>query len=201
MDNNLVKIKGKFVENAVFSQTMCGAGCYKTTMEVKRLSGVSDYLPIRIYGKLDLNAELKGNMAEVIGEFRSRNVYGETRNHLELYVWAKAIKMIECCDNYENNIVLNGYICKDPTFRLTPAGKRISDLFIAINRNRFRSDYIPCIAREKLAEYASELNVGTHVKIIGRIQSRDYIKNISDKEGETRTVYEVSISSMEVENA
>ena len=39
--------------------------------------------------------------------------------------------------------------------------------------------------------------MGEHVRILGRIQSREYMKRISDTETEKRTAYEVSVSKLE----
>ena len=96
-----------------------------------------------------------------------------------------------------NQIFLDGYICKAPVYRKTPLGREIADILLAVNRPYGKSDYIPCICWGRNARYASGFEVGEHVQILGRIQSRDYVKKISETETQTRTAYEVSVSKLE----
>ena len=92
---------------------------------------------------------------------------------------------------------LDGYICKEAIYRKTPLGREIADLLVAVNRSYGKSDYIPCICWGRNARFASTFEVGTHVQIWGRIQSRDYVKKLSEKQVEQRTAYEVSVSKIE----
>ena len=96
-----------------------------------------------------------------------------------------------------NQISLDGYICKPPVYRKTPLGREIADLLLAVNRPYGKSDYIPCICWGRNARFASGFEVGEHVQVLGRIQSRDYVKKLSETETETRTAYEVSVSKLE----
>ena len=96
-----------------------------------------------------------------------------------------------------NSILLDGYICKLPIYRKTPLGREIADLLLAVNRPYGKSDYIPCICWGRNARFASAFEVGEHVQILGRIQSREYVKKLSETETEKRTAYEVSVSKLE----
>ena len=98
-----------------------------------------------------------------------------------------------------NQIFLNGYICKPPIYRTTPFQREIADILLAVNRFYHKSDYIPCIAWGRNAKFARRLEVGTHLKIWGRIQSREYQKRLDEEHTVTRTAYEISISKMELE--
>ena len=118
-----------------------------------------------------------------------------------LSVFVREISFIEeePDDSKANNILLDGYICKEPIYRKTPMGREIADLLLAVNRPYGKSDYIPCICWERNARYISNFGIiGEHVQISGRIQSREYKKKISDTEIELRTAYEVSVSKLEV---
>ena len=97
-----------------------------------------------------------------------------------------------------NQIFLDGYICKEAVYRKTPLGREIADLLVAVNRSYGKSDYIPCICWGRNARFASTFEVGTHVQIWGRIQSREYVKKISETEVEQRIAYEVSVSKIEI---
>ena len=159
-----------------------------------RLSGVCDDIPIIVSDKMiDVLQDWRSETFEVHGEYRSRMQEG----HLILYVFADYITQMDVTV-YGNQIDLCGYICKKPIYRKTPLGKEISDFILKVNRPYGNSDYIPCIAWWKNATYARDMEIGTHIKITGRIQIREYQKQISEKEYETRTAYEVSISQMEV---
>ena len=75
-----------------------------------------------------------------------------------------------------NHIFLDGYVCKEPVYRKTPLGREISDLLIAVNRPYGKSDYIPCICWGRNARYAGSFEIGGHLHLYGRIQSREYQK-------------------------
>lgn len=64
---------------------------------------------------------------------------------------------------------------------------------IAVNRMYNKSDYIPCIAWGRNANYADNLKVGTKVYLEGRIQSREYKKKFEDGTSEIRKAFEISI--------
>ena len=103
-------------------------------------------------------------------------------------------------ENVSNEVVLNGYVCKKPIYRKTPFGREISDILLAVNRAYNKSDYIPCIAWGRNARFCENMEVGTEVKIVGRVQSRTYEKKFEDGRTEQRVAYEVSIGSLEVIN-
>ena len=152
----------------------------------------------------------EGNKLLVKGQFRSYNSYENEKNKLILTVFAKDI--IELHDEEENSenseitkkdavtneVVLIGYICKKPIYRQTPFGREIADLLLAVNRAYNKSDYIPSIAWGRNARFSQTLEVGTKVKVVGRVQSREYEKKFEDGRTETRVAYEVSIGSLEV---
>ena len=97
-----------------------------------------------------------------------------------------------------NEVVLIGYICKKPIYRQTPFGREIADILLAVNRAYNKSDYIPSIAWGRNAKFCQNLEVGTEVKIVGRIQSRNYEKKYEDGTVVKKVAYEVSIGSLEV---
>ena len=133
------------------------------------------------------------------GQFRSYNRHEEKRNRLVLSVFAREVKFVGEEEETVpvNQIFLDGYICKPPVYRKTPLGREIADLLMAVNRPYGKSDYIPCICWGRNARYASAFEVGGHVLIWGRIQSREYMKRISENETEKRIAYEVSVSKLE----
>ena len=135
---------------------------------------------------------------DITGQLRSYNNYNSKKNRLVLTVFAREIRLLEMDEEKtENQIFLNGFLCKAPVYRKTPFGREISDILVAVNRAYNKSDYIPCIAWGRNARYMANLEVGANVRVWGRVQSRIYQKRIGD-ETEERVAYEVSVSKIEL---
>lgn len=205
--SNVVEITGKIVSPIEFSHEMYGEGFYNFYLEVPRLSDTVDTLPVTISERLIVNLDLaEGKYVKIFGQLRSYNRYISGASKLILTVFARDIKLLENEEEIKeelkspNEIFLDGYICKPPIYRVTPFGREISDLLLAVNRAYNKSDYIPCIAWGRNARFCNNILVGDHLKIWGRIQSREYQKKVND-EVETKVAYEVSISKLEyIEN-
>ena len=191
---------GKIASGFTFSHQVYGEGFYLVDLLVKRLSDSEDRIPLMVSERLvDVTQDYEGEYIMVQGQFRSYNRHEEKKNRLVLSVFVRAIAFVEEADDSikTNQIFLDGYICKPPVYRKTPLGREIADLLLAVNRPYGKSDYIPCICWGRNARYASAFEVGGHVLIWGRIQSREYIKKLSETETEKRTAYEVSVSKLE----
>ena len=204
IENNQVTIMGKVATEFSFSHEVFGEGFYMVEVEVKRLSNSEDRIPLMISERLiDVTQDYTGEYIMVHGQFRSYNRHEEQKNRLVLSVFVREISFMEeePDGTKTNSIWLDGYICKEPIYRKTPLGREIADLLLAVNRPYGKSDYIPCICWGRNARYASNFDVGEHVRIFGRIQSREYVKKLSETQTETRIAYEVSVSKLEcVEN-
>ena len=200
IENNQVSIMGKIDTPFTFSHQVFGEGFYTMELLVKRLSDSEDRIPVMVSERLvDVSQDYVGEYIEIHGQFRSYNRHEEQRNRLVLSVFAREIEFVdeEPDGARTNHILLEGYMCKQPVYRKTPLGREIADLLLAVNRPYGKSDYIPCICWGRNARYASGFDVGEHVRILGRIQSREYVKKLSETETETRTAYEVSVSKLE----
>ena len=200
IENNQVTIMGKVATEFSFSHEVFGEGFYMVEVEVKRLSNSEDRIPLMISERLiDVTQDYTGEYIMVHGQFRSYNRHEEQKNRLVLSVFVREISFMEeePDGTKTNSIWLDGYICKEPIYRKTPLGREIADLLLAVNRPYGKSDYIPCICWGRNARYASGFEVGEHVQLLGRIQSREYVKRISDTETEKRVAYEVSVSKLE----
>lgn len=204
-ENNHLILVGKVVSEKSYSHEIYGEKFYVFNLEVVRLSSTVDIIPITVSERLLTGLDLSiGKKVTVEGQFRSYNNYENDKNRLILTVFAKEIK--ECeeseenTDEVTNEVVLIGYVCKKPIYRQTPFGREIADVLLAVNRAYNKSDYIPSIAWGRNARFCENMEVGTEVKITGRVQSRTYEKKFEDGTSETRVAYEVSIASMEVVN-
>ncbi len=199
IENNRATICGEIVSDFTFSHDVFGEGFYIANLSSKRASETVDTIPIMVSERLvDVKMDWVGRKARIKGQFRSHNKRKKDKRRLILYVFALEFEEIEELPySYDcNGILLDGYICKDPVYRETPLGREITDIMLAANRSYGKSDYIPCICWGRNARFSGNLAIGTHIKIIGRIQSREYKKRISDAEIETRTAYEVSVSKI-----
>lgn len=200
IENNQVAIMGRIASQFTFSHQVFGEGFYLVDVLVKRLSDSEDCIPIMVSERLmDVKQDYEGEYIQVSGQFRSYNRHEEKKNRLVLSVFAREVSFVEEEDEAmkSNQIFLDGYICKPPVYRKTPLGREIADLLVAVNRPYGKSDYIPCICWGRNARYASAFQVGGHVLVWGRIQSREYMKKINEAETEKRTAYEVSVSKLE----
>ncbi len=201
IENNQVVIMGEIVSDFVFSHEIFGEGFYMVDVNVPRLSDSSDIIPLMVSERLiDVGEDYKGLNIMVQGQFRSYNRHEERKNRLVLSVFAREIEFVDETpeSSKTNQIYLDGYICKEPIYRKTPLGREIADLLLAVNRPYGKSDYIPCICWGRNARFASNFSVGTRCEIWGRIQSREYMKRLSEEDAEKRIAYEVSVSKLEL---
>lgn len=192
---------GEIVSDFQFSHEIFGEGFYMIDVKVPRLSESSDIIPLMVSERLiDVEEDYKGLNITVQGQFRSYNRHEERKNRLVLSVFAREIEFVDETpeSSKTNQIYLDGYICKEPIYRKTPLGREIADLLLAVNRPYGKSDYIPCICWGRNARFASSFTVGTRCEIWGRIQSREYIKKISEEDAQKRVAYEVSVSKLEL---
>ncbi len=203
---------GKVTSDKRLSHEIYGEKFYIFDLEVPRLSDIQDIIPITISERLLVSRELKvGDEVVVEGQFRSYNSYENEKNKLVLTVFAKDIVFVDEVEESQegeeqssvipktsNEVILNGYICKKPIYRQTPFGREIADILLAVNRAYNKSDYLPCIAWGRNARFCQNVEVGTEVKIVGRVQSRTYEKKHEDGSVETKVAYEISVGSLEV---
>lgn len=200
-ENNRVCVTGEIVSGFRFSHEVYGEGFYMVDIEVTRLSSQSDFIPIMVSERLiDTKQDYTGRLVRVSGQFRSYNRHESRKNRLVLSVFAREIEFPEEITPAEktNEIWMDGYVCKEPVFRRTPLGREITDILLAVNRSYGKSDYIPCICWGRNARFAAGFEVGSHVQMIGRIQSREYVKKLEGDETERRVAYEVSVAKLEL---
>lgn len=191
--NNQITLVGAIGSQFTYDHTLYGEKYYKITLLVKRDSGVEDRLPVMVSERLiDITEYFLGDYVIVKGSYRSYNIHEENKTRLSLFAFAESVEKLSYSDNY-NDIFLEGYITKPPTYRRTPNGREICDVMLGVSRAYNKTDYIPCVCWGKSAKFVSRLEVGDCIRVSGRVQSREYTKD-----GETKTAYEVSVSLVEV---
>ncbi len=199
VEDNEARIVGRVVSYLTFSHDVHTECFYRFSIRAERLSDNADVITVTVSERMltDLQIEI-GQKIEVSGQFRSYNNYTDNGNKLVLTLFAKEIKNASEEAMIENEIYLNGFICKPVVYRVTPFGREIADILVAVNRAYNKSDYIPCIAWGRNARFVKNLEVGQNIKIWGRMQSREYQKKINEEESVTKTAYEVSICKLDV---
>lgn len=190
---NFVSVAGK-LQGLEISHKIYGEAFYTFFVECERLSDKSDVLPVTVSERLLLRHPLcEGLSVGVKGQLRSYNKLVDGKVRLYLTIFARDIE--ENADA-QNEIELTGFVCKPPVYRVTPFGREITDMLIAVNRAYNKSDYIPCIVWGRNARYAANFEVGDKINLFGRVQSREYEKVLENGDKIQRTAYEVSIARL-----
>lgn len=199
-ENNMIEIGGAIVSGIELSHELFEEKFYKFVIETKRLSDLADEIPVIISERLiDLENLKIGKLVHINGQFRSYNQQNDGKSKLVLSIFVKDIEIVED----ESILTLNeasfsGYICKAPIYRKTPLGREIADALVAVNRSYKKSDYIPCILWGRNAKFCEKIDVGTMVKLTGRIQSRKYEKKFEDGTSISKVAYEVSVAKFSI---
>lgn len=193
---NHITLRGTLSSPPQFSHENHGRKFFRFLLEVPRLSGAVDILPVIAEEGVLLHADLSGgDMLTVSGQIRSHNVRSNGKRHLLIFVFANTI----LCENGEptNEVHLEGPICREPNYRRTPLGREICDVMLAIPRAFKRADYLPCILWGRTALEISQCHTRDVLKICGRLQSRTYLK-VTEDHNEERTAYEISAMTAEI---
>lgn len=197
---NSAKITGRLVDGLIYSHASEKAVYFKGTIAVQRTSGTFDYLRVVVNERTVADLpDLTDKTIAITGQISTcnRTIDGKSRLLVELFAYH--IDVLESGE-HENNVTLRGVVCKDPVFRLTPSGREIADVMLAVNHPTGRASYVPCIMWGSDARKVKDVPVGSMLEVYGRFQSRDYEKKIEETGlYRMRTAYEVSVSKVVTE--
>ena len=195
---NYLHLSGILTDTPEYGHEVFGEKFYYATLSVPRLSGAEDLLPITLSERLMEDMTLSvGDKLCFEGQLRSYNKVVEGAGRLLITGFAQRLLDPDTEEN-PNQVQLTGALCKPPSYRTTPFGREIADLMLAINRAYGKSDYIPCITWGRTARFASHLNVGDKVQLLGRFQSRAYQKQLGDGSVIDKMAYEVSVARLSI---
>lgn len=203
IENNKIELCGVIASTPELNHKNYGENFYGFRLSCSRKSTEKDMLPIIVSDRLVEIKNLQvGKKISVKGQVRTFNKHIDDKRKLLIMVFARDVREIEeeseSAPEFNNNVkLISGYICKPPVYRVTPKGREIADVLIAVNRMYGKADYIPCITWSRNARYAGNLDVGTRIDVEGRLQSREYTKKLDDGTEEIRTAYEISVSRIE----
>lgn len=193
---NQIILRGTLASLPQFSHENHNRRFFRFLLEVPRLSGAVDTLPVIAEESILNAADLSGgDMLTVGGQIRSHNIRSDGRRHLLIFVFASTL----ICENGEpkNEVVLEGSLCREPTYRRTPLGREICDVMLAVPRAFKRADYLPCILWGRTAQEAYRCHTRDRIRVCGRLQSRVYTK-VTDSGSEERTAYEISALTAQI---
>ena len=194
--SNTITLRGTLLALPKLSHSNHGKDFYRFTLEVPRLSGTVDLLPVVAAAPLVMDLDpTAGHMLTVTGQIRSHNQRSEDGRHLLIFVFATNLT-VEYGEPI-NDVYLEGPLCREPTFRRTPLGRDICDAMLAVPRAFHRADYLPCILWGRTAQAIYQCHTRDVIAILGRLQSRIYTKGTEDGV-EDRTAYEISALSAEI---
>lgn len=200
MHYNSAKLTGRLVDGLVYSHTSDKTVYFKGTLAVERTSGTVDFLPVVANERTVAGLpDLTDKTVTIAGQISTCNRPVGNRSRLLVELFAFHIDVTEDAE-HDNNVVLRGAVCKAPTFRVTPGGREISDLILAVNRPGGRSSYVPCIVWGSDARKVRDIPVGSQLEVRGRFQSRNYDKQLEGGVCEHRTAYEISASQIVTED-
>lgn len=222
--DNAAHLIGELKEDFSFNHICRGTKMYSSSITVRRDSGVEDVLPIMVPKQVvkEFKTMIKkpvGAVVEIKGRLSSFNEKLSDRVKLRIFIKVKTMTLMAKDTKHVNEISLKGYICKEVNYRKTPGRtdekgnvikkpSRITDILLAVNNKQLNASYyIPCIAWNKEADHASYLKVSDKIAVKGRMQSREYRKEIfiqpdedkkinNDRQFETRVAYELSINTL-----
>lgn len=222
--DNAAHLIGELKEDFSFNHICRGTKMYSSSITVRRDSGAEDVLPIMVPKQVvkEFKRMIKkpvGAVVEIEGRLSSFNEKLSDRVKLRIFIKVKTMTLMAKDTKHVNEISLKGYICKEVNYRKTPGRtdekgnvikkpSRITDILLAVNNKQLNASYyIPCIAWNKEADHASYLKVSDKIAVKGRMQSREYRKEIfiqpdedkkvnNDRQFETRVAYELSINTL-----
>ncbi|MBQ7345797.1 MAG: single-stranded DNA-binding protein [Oscillospiraceae bacterium] len=188
--NNIITLRGELDALPSFSHENHGRRFYRTILNVPRLSGTVDHLPIVIEERLLDTIDLSGGkMLTVNGQIRSHNIRTDGLRRLLIFVFATS--MVAEDGEPLNEVTLEGPLCREPTYRHTPLGREICDVMLAVPRAFHRADYLPCILWGRTAQQIAACHQRDSIRVTGRLQSRTYTK-LTESGPQERTAYEIS---------
>lgn len=193
---NTITLRGTLCQLPAYSHENHGRHFWRFTLEVPRLSGAVDLLPVVAEETLVMDIDpSSGQMLTVTGQVRSHNQRSDTGRHLLIFVFASTIVAED--GPPINEVTVEGPLCKEPTYRRTPLGREICDAMLAVPRAFHRADYLPCILWGRTAQQIAACHTRDRIRIYGRLQSRIYTK-LSEEGAFERTAYEISALQAQV---
>ena len=193
---NQVTLRGTLASAPRFSHENHGKRFFRFYLDVPRLSSAVDTLPIVAPETLLESTPLEeGSLLSLTGQVRSHNLRSDGQRHLLIFVFASSLALQD--GEPANQVTLEGFLCREPTYRRTPLGREICDVMLAVPRAFQRADYLPCIFWGRTAQEVSRCHTRDSLRVNGRLQSRIYTK-VTEEGSLQKTAYEISALTTEI---
>ena len=193
---NQVTLRGTLASAPRFSHENHGKRFFRFYLDVPRLSSAVDTLPIVAPEVLLESTPVEeGALLYVTGQVRSHNLRGDGQRRLLIFVFAASLALQD--GEPANQVALEGFLCREPTYRRTPLGREICDVMLAVPRAFRRADYLPCILWGRTAQEISRCHTRDCLSVTGRLQSRVYTK-VTEEGSLQKTAYEISALTAQI---
>ena len=193
---NQVTLRGTLASAPRFSHENHGKRFFRFYLDVPRLSSAVDTLSIVAPEVLLESTPLEeGALLCVTGQVRSHNLRGDGQRRLLIFVFAASLTLQD--GEPANQVTLEGFLCREPTYRRTPLGREICDVMLAVPRAFRRADYLPCILWGRTAQEISRCHTRDCLSVTGRLQSRVYTK-VTEEGSLQKTAYEISALTAQI---
>ena len=193
---NQVTLRGTLASAPRFSHENHGKRIFRFYLDVPRLSSAVDTLPIVAPEVLLESTPVEeGALLCVTGQVRSHNLRGDGQRRLLIFVFAASLTLQD--GEPANQVTLEGFLCREPTYRRTPLGREICDVMLAVPRAFRRADYLPCILWGRTAQEISRCHTRDCLSVTGRLQSRVYTK-VTEEGSLQKTAYENSALTAQI---
>ena len=194
---NEVVIRG-FLRDIQFSHMQGAVEYEKANLICPRVGGKEDDIISLRYKKFT-NKFKEGDFIEIVGNLRSYSKKTKDKNYVQIYVFTYFDKPEEV---YNNNIEIDGRICKIEQLRFSKNGTPYLHFILA--NNIFTSDgkkinsYIPCVCYNEDTKLIEDLGVNGVISIKGEFHSHTYKKKLDNNEVEFRVAHEVTVKNLTI---
>ena len=119
-ENNFIQVAGELGDNFTYIYTAFGKKYYEISVKVPRLSGEIDEVITRVSESCcNTLRNIAGNYVQITGQLRVYPKEADGHKSALLRVYAKELQVIPPCTAETNQVILIGFICKPPVYRLS----------------------------------------------------------------------------------
>ena len=177
-----------------------GALLCRVVLCIQQLSGKNNRLEVMVdREELKRHRIGKGLKVSLEGVIRTCNEYNNLGRieHVFVYVRARKIHRVHTDTLDKNQVVLTGNLAQTPSIWSLQKGRsRINFNLCTKELQDGITSFIPCVAKDRMADILCEHTPGEELSFKGRFQSRDYIKILATGQKQRKTAFEVIVDKL-----